>query len=204
MNAIDQAATLAAQPQVQARTRYHIPGEVAIWVFILGDMLMFTAFFGQFYHDRAAQVAVFDSSQATLSVTFGALNTLVLLTGSLFVVLGLERFKAGLAQAASRFFALAFLCALGFSFNKVLEYGGKLSLGLTPTTNDFYMYYYVFTGIHMLHLLIGMVFLWNMWCIARTGARDPRRLRFIEVGASYWHLVDLLWVVLFPILYIVY
>lgn len=204
MNGINQATAMAVGQQVGARARCHLPGEMAVWVFILGDMLMFSAFFGQFYYDRAGQVELFDSSQTTLNLAFGALNTLILLTGSLFVVLGVERFKAGLGRAASNMFALAFACALGFAFNKMLEYGGKLNDGLTPFTNDFYMYYYVFTGIHVLHLLIGMVFLWNMWRIARTCPPDAGRLRFVEVGASYWHLVDLLWVVLFPILYIVY
>lgn len=182
-------------------TGRHVPGEAAVWVFILGDMLMFSAFFWQFYHDRAAQIELFNSSQGTLSIAFGALNTLLLLTGSLFVVLGVERFKAGLGTAARRMFALALACALCFCLNKIMEYGGKLSVGITPLSNDFYMYYYVFTGLHLLHLLIGMLFLWRMWCVA--AAPQARQLRFIEVGASYWHLVDLLWVVLFPILYMV-
>ncbi|MFA5633221.1 MAG: cytochrome c oxidase subunit 3 [Porticoccaceae bacterium] len=163
---------------------------------------MFTAFFGQFYYDRQGQEALFNESQAQLNMAFGAINTLLLLTASLFVVLGVNRIKSARANAAARLFQMAWWCGAGFAVNKVFEYGGKLSAGITPLTNDFYMYYYVFTGIHVLHLLIGMVFLGYM----RQMLLDERttvRLPFIEVGASYWHLVDLLWVVLFPILYIV-
>lgn len=182
----------------------HLPGEAAVWVFILGDMLMFSAFFGQFYWDRAKQLELFNTSQTTLSITFGAINTLLLLTGSLFVVLGVLYAKRRQGRPAARQFTAAFACASAFAFNKILEYGSKLSTGITPVSNDFYTYYYVFTGIHMLHLLIGMAFLWNMrQAVLAQNSPNADRIRFIEVGASYWHLVDLLWIVLFPILYIV-
>ena len=165
-------------------------------------MTMFAAFFGQFVHDRASQVELFNRSQQQLSITFGAIYTLILLTGSLFVVLGVEASKRNIAKAGANQFALALLCAFAFGFNKVLEYGGKLSDGITPTTDPFFMYYYLYTGIHAVHLLIGCVFLFHMWRLTQKTERTPRELRFIETGASYWHLVDLLWVVLFALLYL--
>lgn len=180
----------------------HAPGGQAIWVFILGDMTMFAAFFGQYLHDRAREVALFAQSQQLLNLHFGAINTLVLLTGSLFVVFGVDAAKTQRGAAASRHFALALLCAAVFGVNKVLEYGAKLGNGITPETNLFFTYYYMYTGIHAAHLAIGMGFLGRMWWLARHNRCGAADIRFIEIGASYWHLVDLLWIVLFALLYL--
>lgn len=182
-------------------THERIPGEAAIWVFILGDMLMFAAFFGQFAWDRIGRVELYAHSQQQLNVVFGAVNTLLLLTGSLFVVFGVEAFRSG-GIKARLWFAAAFACALAFGVDKVLEYGSKWAAGITPDTNIFFLYYYMFTGIHALHLCIGMIFLARMWVLAGRLTRDGRDVRFAEIGASYWHLVDLLWVVLFALLYL--
>lgn len=179
-----------------------IPGEAGLWVFILGDMCMFAMFFGVFVYERAGQEAVFNASRDTLNTTLGAVNTLVLLTSSLAVVLGVRALRAAKADVARRFFAGAFVCGLVFSFDKYLEWSHHVHEGLTPEKNEFYMLFFVFTGIHFLHLLIGMgvlVFLWRLAGRTRGAAADMRAL---EGGASYWHLVDLLWVVLFPLLYL--
>lgn len=186
-----------------AQNATHIPGGQAIWVFILGDMTMFAIFFGQFLYDRARDAPSFSQSQHMLNINFGAINALILLTGSLFVVLGEDALKRRVENSAgSVYFALALLSGAAFGVNKLLEYGAKLSAGITPETNLFFSYYYMYTGIHAVHLLIGMAFLGRMWqlsCKSRRGAAD---IRFIEVGASYWHLVDLLWIVLFALLYL--
>jgi nitric oxide reductase NorE protein len=84
----------------------------------------------------------------------------------------------------------------------VLEYSEKINAGINLTTNDFFMYYYIFTGLHFLHVLIGMVLLVVLGVIARRGISKPGDLAILEGGASYWHMVDVLWIVLFPLLYL--
>lgn len=181
-----------------------VPGEAAIWVFIIGDLLMFTAFFGQFLYDRAnGQIEIFHESQNELSISFAAINTILLLTGSLFVVKGSHAFRSTAGDVAARYFLLAFAAAAAFGVNKVVEYTGKINSGIGIHTNDFYMYYFMYTGMHCLHLVIGMFFLARMWKLARAEDYSEESTRFIGIGGSYWHLVDLLWVVLFPLFYIV-
>lgn len=83
-----------------------------------------------------------------------------------------------------------------------MEYREKLANGITLTTNDFYMYYFVATGIHFLHLLIGLgVLAFVLDHVRKAGAKGPS-LALIEGGGCYWHMVDLLWIVLFPLLYL--
>jgi nitric oxide reductase NorE protein len=100
-------------------------------------------------------------------------------------------------------FALGVLCGVGFAIVKVLEYGEKIRAGITFNTNDFFMYYYVFTGIHFLHVLIGMGVLIGLGLYSRSGGFTAGKIRNLETGASFWHLVDLLWIVLFALLYLI-
>jgi nitric oxide reductase NorE protein len=180
----------------------HLPGEVGIWVLILGDMTVFALFFGVFVHYRDHAPELFRHSQTTLNQSYGAINTLLLLTSSLFVVLGVNAARRRMHNVAPRLFVLAFLCGLGFSVIKFLEYSDKASHGISLNTNDFYMYYYVLTGIHFFHLLIGMGVLVFLWRLSLKRDPDQKQIGYLEAGASYWHMVDLLWVVLFPLIYL--
>lgn len=185
-----------------------MPGEPGVWVFILGDMLMFALFFAVFVYYRAQDPALYLQSQATLNANLGALNTLLLLTSSWFVVGAVQDARGGhIARARARI-ALAVLCGVAFVTVKFFEYRDKLGAGITVTSNDFYMYYYMLTGIHLLHVLIGMGVLIFLWRALRQDAVQPdtplsaTALGHLESGASFWHLVDMLWIFLFALLYL--
>ena len=97
-------------------------------------------------------------------------------------------------------FALAFACGAAFATVKFFEYRQQLVLGHSPASNEFYAFYFVLTGLHLVHVLIGMIVLTILWRKVRGGKAS---LRFVESGATYWHMVDLVWVVLFPLLYLI-
>jgi nitric oxide reductase NorE protein len=181
----------------------HVPGESGIWVFIMGDLLVFSLFFAVFVFNRAHDTALYRASESTLSSIYGALNTLLLLTSSWFVVLAMNGVRRNLRTQAALLFALAFFCGAGFSAVKILEYGEKLKAGIGLTTNDFYMYYFILTGLHFVHVVIGMVVLLFLGNIARKGIAKSGDLVVLECGASYWHMVDVLWLILFPLLYLI-
>jgi nitric oxide reductase NorE protein len=192
-----------ANNKQSARAARHLPGEEGVWIFIFGDMMVFSLFFGVFMYYRSLDIAAFTLSQATLNQNYGAINTVLLLTSSWFVVLGLHAVKKNMGQLASRLFTAALLCGLGFAAIKFVEYGEKISAGYTLTSSDFFMYYYILTGIHFLHLIIGM----GVLLFLRSKAKNPQLsaadIRNFESGTAYWHMVDLLWIVLFPLLYLV-
>ena len=85
---------------------------------------------------------------------------------------------------------------------KYFEYGAKLRAGYTITTNDFYMYYYLLTGLHLIHVAIGMGVLSFVWTTARAGVFDERTVNVLESGATFWPMVDVLWIVVFALLYL--
>ncbi|MDB6062343.1 MAG: cytochrome c oxidase subunit [Verrucomicrobiaceae bacterium] len=180
----------------------HIPGELGLWIFVLGDMLVFGLFFSVFVFYRAQNPELFMQSQATLNSNYGALNTIFLLTSSWLVVLGINAARKNLNGLAFKLLLLAMLCGAGFISVKVIEYSEKIHAGIGLTTNDFYMFYFILTGLHFFHVLIGMVALAVLCVIARRGISKPSDLAILEGGASYWHMVDVLWIVLFPLLYL--
>ncbi|KRB80556.1 hypothetical protein ASE01_02670 [Nocardioides sp. Root190] len=179
-----------------------IPGEEGLWVFILGDMAVFALFFGTILVTRGEDPAMFASAQHELHPWLGIVNTALLLTGSLFVIHGLRRLGDG-TPAASRLFGLTLLTAFGFVAIKATEYTLLVDEGFNGGTNDFFMYYFVFTGIHLAHLVIGAIIVVFLIRTARRPKLTPGQRKFAECGAIYWHMVDLLWLVLFPLLYLI-
>lgn len=180
----------------------HIPGETGIWVFVLGDMTVFAMLFAGFVFYRAEQVELYLQSQAALNQAFGAINTLLLLSSSWFVVMATDAARRDARALAQRLFAAAFLCGAGFGVVKFFEYREKVLQGLTPIANEFYSYYYMLTGLHLLHVLIGMIVLAFVFLRVGAGIRTAQDRVFLEASATYWHMVDLLWIVLFPLLYL--
>jgi len=181
----------------------HLPGEAGIWLFICGDLLVFSLFFVTFLYYRGQELALFRAARLHLDQGLGALNTLFMLSSSWFVASGVRAVRGGAARMAPYCFALAWACGCGFGVVKFFEYRAKIRAGITLNTNDFYMYYYMFTGIHFMHVLIGMGVLAFLTRYTWRGACDARKIRNIESGASFWHVVDLLWIVLFALLYLI-
>ena len=204
----ERPAPVAVPPGVAhqaARPRFpgKIPGELGIWIFILGDMALYGILFCSFLVDRAGDPQTYNDSAATLHVTFGAVNTLLLLTSSLAVALGIRAAREQITSHSTTLFTVAIACGLGFVFNKYLEYSDLLGDDLDPTRNGFYTYYYVLTGIHLTHVLAGLGVLVFLRRVSRKRAPSTRDIRAMESAASFWHTVDLLWIVLFPMLYLV-
>lgn len=190
-------AESAARGIVAERPR-HVPGEEGLWVFILGDLTIFTLFFGTLIVSRTKQPDVFLAAQRELHPPLAIANTVLLLLGSYLMVRGVAAVRAGRPSAA-RLFAGTVACGFGFAIIKALEYTLLATSGHAPGQNDFFMYYFVFTGIHLAHLVIGVVL---VSVLARQARSRTPSLRFAEIAGCYWHLVDGLWLVLFPLLYL--
>jgi nitric oxide reductase NorE protein len=179
-----------------------VPGESGFWVLILGDLTAFALLFCVFVYYRGQDVGLYLDSQLRLNRAFGALNVVLLLTSSWCVVQGVEAFRGRVMWRARRWFGAGFLLGVGFVVVKVLEYGEKVRESIAASTNEFFMFFFVLTGIHLLHLVIGLGVL--AWMRAKSGSEwnTHRDVALVECGGVYWHMVDLLWVALFALLYL--
>jgi nitric oxide reductase NorE protein len=179
-----------------------LPGEPGVWMFIIGDVLIFSLLFSVFVYDRSQEVALFVEQQQLLNQTLGLCNTLLLLTSSWLVALAVHSARTGQLARARGCFGLATLGGIGFVVIKYFEWSDKLAAGLTIETNNFFMYYYVMTGIHLMHMLIGIGVLVFLWQSVRDAEFDSQDVAVLESGACFWHLVDILWIALFALLYL--
>ncbi|MDP3439806.1 MAG: cytochrome c oxidase subunit 3 family protein [Azonexus sp.] len=193
-------STISAPSEIVQSKR--LPGDLAIWIFILAEMLAFAVFFSAYAFARASNVELFNQYQQTLDRNAGALNTVLLITGSWFVVLAVQAAHRDDGKAISRNIALGFICGAGFLVIKVFEYAEKFGAGISLSTNTFYMFYISLTFFHFMHVILGMVILTAIWLQARKGAYTSQNAHGLESGAAYWHMVDLLWIILFPLVYV--
>ena len=178
----------------------YLPADGSMWVFVLGDLVIFGGYFLIFMVYRNQEHQLFLEAQRHLSLTIGTVNTLLLLTSSWFVANGVLATRAGKYRRALSLTLWGGACGVLFALVKAYEWSSKINAGLTFPHNDFYMFYYMLTGIHLFHVLLGLVFLG----VVVAELRNPRKRRpaMVETGATYWHMVDLLWIVIFALLYV--
>ncbi len=182
-------------------TRNAVPGEAGVWIFVLGDMVVFGLFFSVYAYYRALDPAGFGEARLLLDQNLSALNTVLLLVSSWLVALALADVRQRGGRSAPALFVSAAACGLGFEAVKSVEYAELLQAGIGITSHDFFMYYFVFTGLHLVHVVIGLGVLAFLASSSRSATSDGD-LILLESGCIYWHMVDLLWIILFPLLYL--
>ena len=191
------ASTVPGEPSVR-----RIPAESGTWVFLFGDMLVFGVFFVTFMVERAKAPELFDIARTSLHIGVGVINTLVLLTSSLCIVVALGAIRGGAKSIATNAVSLAIACGLVFIGLKVFEYVALATSGHGPGANSFFLYYFILTGLHLFHVCVGIGVLALLLTQTRRDEFSPTRMAAIEGGACFWHLVDLLWILLFALVYL--
>jgi nitric oxide reductase NorE protein len=187
-----------------AKTRAgHTPGEAGLWVFILGDMTLFAAILIVFLWERRSDPVAFEESAHQLIQPIGAANTLVLVLSSYLVVRATYAHRCGRHPQSRRLVAGAAGCAAVFAALKAFEYYSVISSGHTTSTGMFFTFYFVLTGLHLLHVIVGtaLLLVWQAMLKRRRSWTGSQKVA--EGIASYWHMVDLLWVAIFTLVYLV-
>ena len=171
-----------------------------MWVFVLFEGLTFGSYFVVYMLYRMGHSELFLRSQESLRQSFGVLNTLLLLTSSWFMARCVQAARRQAYNIALREVLLTALCGGAFVASKIVEWSEKIHQGLEFSTNEFFWFYYFLTGIHVLHVLVGFVVLAVVVYQLTSPARRSQEI--VETGATYWHMVDFLWVVIFALLYV--
>ncbi|MET0106392.1 MAG: cytochrome c oxidase subunit 3 family protein [Sedimenticola sp.] len=182
--------------------RRYPPGDLAIWIFILAELSVFAIFFSAYAFTRMGNVELFNQYQQTLDTTAALWNTITLITSSYFVVRGVAAIREGNAKLCEKWLWAAFAMGLLFIVIKSAEYAHHFGMGINLSTNTFYMFYLSLTFFHYMHVILGMVILAAVAVKARQGAYSAEEHTGVETGGSYWHMVDLVWLVLFPLVYV--
>jgi len=187
--------------------------KLGMWLFIFTELLLFGGLFLVYTVFRAKYPSNFHEGSLELSVSIGALNTIVLLISSMTIAMALTAMQKDKKKLAMQLIAFTLFMATVFLFNKVIEWSAKFEHGLYPGSplmphlerGDlmFFSLYFFMTGLHALHILVGMVLLTIVFFKIKSGSIHYKRYVNLENGALYWHLVDLIWIFLFPMMYLI-
>jgi len=172
-------------------------GRLGMWWFLSSEIVTFGGVVVSYILLRLVHPDWLHHSAHTL-LSAGAINTVVLLTSSLTVVLAHRAAEHHDCCTARRFLSISFGLGVMFLCVKAFEYHHELSHGLTPRTAAFWGFYYTMTGLHGLHVIAGLIAM--LYLI--LGARNPKVLGRVAPVGLYWHFVDIVWIFLFPLLYV--
>lgn len=193
--------------------RDDVGARMGMWLFLFTELLLFGGMFlayAVYRHEYADQFRV---AALALNTTVGALNTIILLTSSLTVALSIAALQKGNRTLSIMLLVITNILAISFMVNKYFEWSEKIHHGIYPGSEHllnlpngqilFYGLYYIMTGLHGLHVIIGMVFLSIVLGFIITGNVNKDSYVKLENAGLYWHLVDLIWIFLFPLFYLI-
>lgn len=178
-----------------------VPGQPDMWAFVIFEGLVFASYFVVYMIFRTQSPRLYLQSQAQLDLRIGVFETLVLLMSSWSMARCVQASRAGTFRSALANALATTVFGVVFLVSKVSEWAKYIHSGFGFSTNEFFSHYFFLTGIHFLHLLIGFVALGVVVYQLRSPARRSQEL--VETGATYWHTVDFLWILIFALLYVV-
>jgi len=174
-----------------------------MWLFIATELLLFGGLFAAYTIFRSKYPDLFAEQHLELNKKLGAINTVVLIFSSLTMALGVTSIERGKQNLLRLFLFITILCGIGFGVNKYFEYSAKFHHHIYPDTSIFFALYFMMTGLHMLHVLAGVLVLTFVLVLSFKGRFSKKYYTPVELGGIYWHLVDLIWIYLFPLLYLI-
>jgi cytochrome c oxidase subunit 3 len=198
---------------MNSREDAHAGGRVGIWLFIATEIILFGGLFLLYSMYRLKNPVDFHEGSKDLNRVLGTLNTVILITSSLFVALAIASLEKGKRIRSALFTGATIACAFGFLIVKAFEWTAKFHHGLYPNAkvllslskgqNLFFGLYYMMTGLHGVHVLVGIGVLSVMLVRVVRGSITPENPTYLVNSGLYWHLVDIIWIFLFPLFYLI-
>ena len=187
--------------QLDEKPTKFVPGQPDMWMFVLFETLLFTGYFSVYLVSRTQDRELFLQSQADLDLRIGVFNTIALLLSSWAISRTVQASREAAYRSALTNAFRTFSVGIVFLTSKIFEWVKQVGMGNTFTSDEFFQHYFFLTSIHCIHVLIGFVVLgviiYQLWSPTR------RSQQLVETGATYWHTVDFLWVLIFALLYVV-
>ncbi len=191
----------------------YVGAKLGMWLFLFTEILLFGGLFLLYAAYLKRYPQEFHLAGKELNVVLGGLNTVVLITSSCFMALSISALQQGRVSQSKRFLLLTIAMALFFLVNKYLEWSAKIGHGIFPNSPEllerpagevvFFGLYYIMTGLHGVHVILGCGLLSVAFYLISRGKVTPQHYVFLENSGLYWHLVDLVWIYLFPLFYLI-
>lgn len=193
---------LVKTQKIDYKNALYPPGGILIWIILTVEILTFLLAIFSFMYTRSSNIEIFNSSQANLNATLGTINTLILITSGFFMAKTVSAVKKDENKKANQFIVISIVLGFMFLVIKSFEYYHKIELGLTIRTNTFYTYYWFLTGFHFLHVLIGVILLLAIKPAIKKAKYNSKEFLDVETVATFWHMCDIIWILIFPVIYL--
>ena len=189
--------------KINHKNIYYPPGGVLIWIIIFLELITFgIALIAMVYYGKQLPELFHDSSQE-LNIVFGTINTFFLITSGYFMALSVHQIKVGKSVDSLKFLSLTMLGGLLFLVLKSIEYYLKIEAGFTLGFNTFFDFYWLLTLFHVIHVIVGLIIL--LFSYSAIKKKGPNiNIEDFEASAAFWHMCDLIWLLLFPIIYLMF
>lgn len=186
---------------INYKNLYYPPGGILMWIIIFLELLTFGMALVALVYYAKQDPDTFHQSQLLLNKTYGAINTLVLITSGFFMAKTVSFIETKDFNKAKHYLRFTMFGGLLFIGIKSIEYVGKIEAGLGIGYDTFFSFYWLLTLFHLVHVIVGLIILVSVY---RTLAKQPQNLNIedVEASAAFWHMCDLIWLLLFPILYL--
>lgn len=187
---------------IETEAGWEPPGGVLVWIIVFLEVLTFGAGIVVFWFQARDHVAEFQHGHALLNQPLAFLNTLVLLTGGWCMANGITSLREGLQTVALRWVRMAMLTGLMFALLKGVEYSDKARHGIGFAQDEFFTLYFLLTSFHLLHVLVAVVLLFFMAGGIKRGRYHRDDHENVEASGIFWHMCDLIWLLLYPMIYL--
>ena len=189
--------------QINSKSIWYPPGGILIWIIILLELLTFGAALIAMAHYSNQEIELFHNSSLKLNTTFGMLNTLFLLTSGFFMAISVSALKKGNKSGFKKLLLLTMFFGCLFLGLKSFEYAEKLNEGISIGYNTFFTFYWMLTLFHVIHVIVGLVILTSVY-FGIIKDKPSASIEDVEASAAFWHMCDLIWMMLFPVIYLLF
>ncbi|PCI00192.1 MAG: nitric oxide reductase [Flavobacteriaceae bacterium] len=188
---------------LDSKNVYYPPGGILMWIIIFLELFTFGMALVAMVYYGSLERELFHESRLLLNASYGAVNTVFLLTSGFFMAKSVMELKRQQVAKSIRYLWVTMFLGLCFLVLKSIEYNSKIDAGLDMNYNLFFTFYWALTAFHVIHVIVGILIL-GISTFNLKRSPDKVELIDIEAGAAFWHMCDLIWLLLFPIIYLIF
>jgi len=182
---------------------YYPPGGILIWFLIILEVFTFLGAILVFVYYRGNNLEQFTTSQEVLSPIIGTINTIILITSGYFMAISVNKLRENNTEKSASYMLIGLFLGILFLVIKGFEFYQKIDLGYGFSYNEFFTFYWLMTGFHFVHVLFGVILLTYMSRAVKKKKYNSETMFDVEASATYWHMCDLIWILIFPVLYLI-
>ena len=182
---------------------YYPPGGILVWFLIILELFTFLGATLIFVYYRKNMLEEFTESKMLLNPIIGTINTIILITSGYFMAISVHQLRSNNNQKSALFMLVGLALGIAFLGIKGIEFYYKIELGIGFNYNTFFTFYWLMTGFHFVHVLFGIGLLTYMYLAIKKKRYNSKKMFDVEASATYWHMCDLIWILIFPILYLI-